>query len=241
MVEKRGKYTDALWQYYHQGRIPVIPDIKLQSPGEGDLLLGRDPIELTKALAKGGAPAFSVVTEREHFGGSLDLLADIAQGVSVPVLRKDFITTKGQLRETKEAGAHAVLLIAAMLSTADLLGLFNEALELGLEPLIETHRPEEIRQAIQLDLTFLGINNRNIIELELDDGDVSNTEKLASLVPADVFLLSESAIMTPQDVGRAIHGGAHGVLVGTAILQAKDPVDMLHRLSITRGSGFDQG
>lgn len=227
-------YTSALWSQYDTDRVPVIPDIKCQSPKEGDLLRGRDPAALAKQLVAGGARVLSVVTESEHFGGSPQLLEKIASETKVPVLRKDFIREKRHLVETVEMGASAVLLIASMLEKTQLFQLVEEALSLGLEPLVETHNEEEIQSAQQLDLTFVGINNRNIVELELDDGTVARTEKLAACAPKNAFILSESGIAMPEDVQRAISAGAHGVLVGTSILQAEDPVDMYERLNIAR-------
>lgn len=228
-------YTSALWSQYDTGRVPVIPDIKCISPKEGDLLRGRDPAALAKQLVQGGARVLSVVTEPEHFGGSPQLLENIAAETKVPVLRKDFIREKRDLIETKEIGASAVLLIAAMLEQKQLFQLIEDALSLGLEPLVETHNEEEIRSIQHLDLTFVGINNRNIVDLELDDGTVSRTEQLVSSAPKHAFILSESGIQTPEDVKRSFDAGAHGVLVGTAILQAQDPVDMYQRMNIARG------
>lgn len=228
-------YTSALWSQYDTGRVPVIPDIKCISPKEGDLLRGRDPVSLAKQLVAGGARVLSVVTESEHFGGSPQLLEKIAAETKVPVLRKDFIREKRHLIETKEIGASAVLLIAAMLEKKQLFQLIEDALSIGLEPLVETHNEEEIQSIQHLDLTFVGINNRNIVDLELDNGTVSRTEQLVSIAPKHAFILSESGIQTPEDVKRAIDAGAHGVLVGTAILQAQDPVEMYQQMNIARG------
>lgn len=218
--------TESLLYQYRTGRTPVIPDIKCKSPSEGNLLLGRDPVELAKSLETAGAPVISVVTEAVHYGGSPELLHSIAKAVSVPVLRKDFITTRKQLFESVNIGASGVLLIASMLEKKQLFTLIEESLKLGLEPLVETHYEEEIRTVNELKLTFVGINNRNIVQLETDDGNVNTTAKLAGLVRSGSFILSESAITTQQDVRRAIAAGAHGVLVGTAILRAPDPVEM---------------
>ena len=213
----------------------MIPDIKARSPQEGDLLQGRDPVKLAKALAAAGAQVFSVVTEKEHFGGSLQILQEIVQAVSQPVLRKDFINSPQQLRETADTGARAVLLIASMLAKEQLYELIEYAHILGLEPLVETHNEEEIRSLNELDLSILGINNRNIVELETDDGSVKTTEELAGLAKSGTLLISESGIASPQDVKRAAQAGAHAVLVGTAILQARDPAQMYQNLNIMRG------
>lgn len=223
--------SSALWNKYHSGKVPVITDIKCKSPGEGDLLMGRDPVAIAKSLDAAGAPVISVVTESEHYGGSPELLYKIIQAVSAPVLRKDFVNSREQLVETVEIGASGILLIASMLEKGQLAKLVEESLALGLEPLVETHNEAEIIAVSEMKLTFLGINNRNIIELETDDGNVNTTEKLAELAQKGALLVSESSIASRDDVSRAIAAGAHAVLVGTAILRAKDPVEMFKNLS----------
>jgi indole-3-glycerol phosphate synthase len=226
------KYSTALWNRYHSGKVPVIPDIKSRSPQEGDLLRGRDPAIYAKSLAAAGAPVLSVVTEPQHFGGSPELLRRITRAVPLPVLRKDFINSREQLQESVELGASAVLLIASMLERERLYQLIEDALMLGLEPLVETHSEEEIISINDLKLTMVGINNRNIVELEMDGGSVDNTERLAGLIGSDVMVVSESSISSPVDVLRAVAAGAHAVLVGTAILQAEDPVEIYGSLSV---------
>ncbi len=227
-------YSNALWSKYNSGRIPVIPDLKLRSPREGDLLQGRDPVEIARVLAAAGAPVLSVVTEPVHFGGTPQLLHRIVQATSLPVLRKDFINNTEQLLESLELGASAVLLIASMLEKEQLLKLIEEAFQLGLEPLVETHNREEIDSIKELQLSMIGINNRDIVNLEMDDGSIQTTEELMGLASPGALVISESSISTPLDVERASAAGAHAVLVGTAILQARDPVEMYQCLSISR-------
>ncbi|HHW37528.1 MAG TPA: indole-3-glycerol-phosphate synthase [Bacillales bacterium] len=229
------KCTAPLWEKFNSGMIPVIPDIKCKSPGEGDLLVRRNPVEYAKDLAEAGAPVISVVTESEHYGGSLTLLQQIAEAVPVPILRKDFIKTSEQLEESAQYGASGVLLISSILEKDQLRKLIEEALSLGLEPLVETHNEEEIDAVKDLQLSFLGINNRNILEWEMDNGTVNTTEKLAQSVSQNALVLSESSIMSREDVVRAGAAGAHAVLVGTALLKAKDPVAMYHELRVPRG------
>ena len=227
-------FSKALWNRYNAGQIPVIPDIKRRSPGEGDLLQGRNPAEFAQAMTTAGAPVLSVVTEAEHFGGSLELLQRIVRNTSVPVLRKDFINHPAQLQESVDSGASAVLLIASMLEKKQLFKLIEQSLLLGLEPLVETHSEVEVRIVNELKLTLVGINNRNILELETDDGSVNTTEKLAGFLRPGTLVVSESAIAFPADVRRASAAGAHAVLVGTAILQAENPQGKYRELSEAR-------
>lgn len=226
--------TKALWNQFHAGKIPVIPDIKCKSPGEGDLMFGRNPVDFAKSLADAGAPVISVVTEAEHFGGSLELLQQIAKQTALPILRKDFIKSREQLVESVEMGASAILLISSVLEKEQLFTLVEESLSLGLEPLVETHNEEEIMAIKDIKLSFVGVNNRNILEWEMDGGNVHTTENLAALLPKEAFLISESSIASPEDVQRAVAAGAHGVLVGTAILKAENPVEMYQNLCVPR-------
>lgn len=231
------KFSDALRKRSQAGYIPVIPDIKCISPKEGDLLKGRDPVKTAKLLVEAGAPALSVVTEEESFGGSLSLLESIAAESSVPVLRKDFIRSIADLRITKACGADAILLICAMLPFPMLQELYEQALIIGLEPLVEAQTQEELIMAAQLKVGLVGINNRNILELETDEGNVSATELLAAFKPRNAFLISESSIQTPAQAQAAIKAGADAVLVGTAVWQAEDMVAFYHALSIGRDMG----
>ena len=225
------QFSTALWDKYHSGTIPVIPDIKTRSPGAGDLLQGRDPVEIARLLESVGAPAISVVTEPEYFGGSPKLFEHVARAVSIPILRKDFINNRTQLSESVDLGASAVLLIAAMLQKNQLFKLVKEALQLGLEPLVEIHNETELAMVSELNLPLLGINNRKIVELETDDGNVTTTERLVGLVQPGTLIISESSLAGPEDVKRAIAAGTHAVLIGTALLQAADMADMFRNLS----------
>lgn len=226
-TQVRPSFAQALVAASLTDRVPVICDLKMRSPKEGLLVGARDPVALAVALAEAGAPALSVVTESGQFGGSLDLLSRVAREVSVPVLRKDFIKSRRDIEDTYNAGASAVLLIAAHLSQAELIDLHEEAHRFGLETLIEVHTREELERVTGMQLDVLGINNRDIVQLEMDSGTVANSEALAGQVPPGTVWVSESGIMTPQDVRRAVEAGATAVLVGTAILRADDPVAQL--------------
>ncbi|NLE25880.1 MAG: indole-3-glycerol-phosphate synthase [Clostridiaceae bacterium] len=216
------KFSDALIARKKAGFIPVIPDIKCTSPKEGDLLLGRDPLIMAKKLVDAGASALSVVTEHKSFGGSIELLEKIVAGTGVPVLRKDFIKSIYDLILTKDSGAQVILLICAMLPFDLLSNLYDKALRLGLEPLVEARTKDELAFASKLGAKLVGINNRNILELEKDNGTVSATGSLAAYAPKDALLISESSIKTPAEAKFAIKAGADAVLIGTAILQADD-------------------
>lgn len=216
-----------------QGRFPVISEIKIRSEKEGDLLRGRDPVELARIMASCPIAGISVVTEPEHFGGSMDLLRAVVAAASplgLPVLQKDFITTERQIEESARCGASAILLIAEMTPEQDLPRLIESARSRNLETLLEAHSLKAFRTIADLPSNLLGINNRDITMFEVDDGDVGRTEELSRLRRDDRPLVSESSIAGPGDARRAGKSGADAVLVGTAILKARDPADLLQQM-----------
>ena len=212
----------AILAAQEQRVVPVIADIKPVSPRDGDLLNSRAPAELAHTLASAGACALSVVTEPRDFGGSCAMLAEVADAVPLPVLRKDFFSAPEQVAESAAARAGAVLLIMATIPDPLAAQLYRETRRLGMEAVVEIHNREELDRALALDPTIIGINNRNILELETDPGDVRVTEELAPLVPDSITTISESSLNTPEEVRRARRAGANAVLIGTAILRAPD-------------------
>jgi len=228
------RFSAAVAAENARGFAAVIPDIKCFSPKEGDLLRGRDPVVVAKYLVSCGAPALSVVTEQDRFGGSPELFKAITQAVDVPVLRKDFITSADMLAETVELGAAAVLLICAATDENTLRGLYEKALELCLEPLVETHTAQEAAFAAGLGARLIGINNRDIMTLERDDGGPDRTAALVSGMPEGAICISESGILSPKDAKRAAAAGANAVLVGTALWLAKDMGAMYRSLRVER-------
>lgn len=224
------KYLEALRQKKAAGVIPVIPDIKCFSPKEGDLMRGRDPVAFAISMEKAGAPALSVVTQEKDFRGSMELLRRICEKVRVPILRKDFVQDAADLAATKEAGASAILLMYSCLGKEKLKALFEEALRIGLTPFVETHSREELSWAGELGASLVGINNRDILRLERDDGNVSHAASLLKYAPEDAFVVVESGLSGGRDVRRAIRSGADAVLVGTAVLKAVDEETMLHAM-----------
>ncbi|MCL2088815.1 MAG: indole-3-glycerol-phosphate synthase [Oscillospiraceae bacterium] len=192
----------------------VIIDFKPVSPKHGDLFKGRDPLEAARYLEKRGVMGLSVVTESKHFGGSLDLLRSIANAVSIPVLRKDFIKTEDDLYQTLDCGAKGVLLICA--TTNNIAALHDKALSIGLKPLVEVHTPQEMELAKKIGAKIIGINNKDITVLEKDSGGVDLTLDLIKLAPKDAFIISESGISTARDAEKLLQAGANAVLIGTA-------------------------
>jgi len=215
-----------------EGLLPVLSEIKVRSPKEGDLLRGRAPEDLAAAMATTPIAGLSVVTELIHFGGDLDVVRRVRPLVPVPILRKDFLRTEADLDETLEAGAAAVLLTVCLFDDEPLARLHAAARERGLETLVEVHDEKDAARLADLGLRpdVLGVNNRDIQIGETDDGDVGVTERLAPALPAGSLRLSESSIAGPDDARRARAAGADAVLVGTSILRAADPAEAIRAL-----------
>ena len=239
MAHRQRRFTAALAAARDAGRAPLIAEIKARSPKEGDLLAGRDPVQLARRMESAGAVCLSVVTEGSHFGGSLELLRAVESAVSLPILRKDFVTSRGDVQATREHGASCLLLIVASLPWPRLVDLHEEARRCGLETLVEVHDESELRQALTLELDLLGINNRDISRLETDDGTVANTIRLLGAVPAGVPTISESSISDPEEVRAVLAAGGLGILVGTSILKARDPEEAIRRLGLA-GEGWSR-
>lgn len=226
-----GSLAASIRARQRQGVFPVISEVKVRSPKEGDLLAGRDPAAYAREMASAGVAGISVVTEAQHFGGSFELLRAVVAAVDLPVLAKDFVTSRAQVDDLAAAGAATVLLIAANLDVAELAALIEHARARGVETLVEAHTAQEVRVVAGLDGDLLGINNRDITVLEIDDTDVSRTAQLAGLYPPGRPVISESAIACADDVRRAGAAGADAVLVGTAALRAPDTAAFLRGLT----------
>lgn len=225
------RFTESLRCCAQSGRVPVIPDFKVISPAEGPLLAGRDIIDAARKMEQAGAPVLSVVTEEKDFGGSKEFLMQIAEAVTIPILRKDFVKNRADVEETVRMGASAILLICSCMSEEQLAECYHASLELGIEPLVEAHSEEELRLAASLGAGLVGINNRDILTLERDGGTIDTTARLSAAKPKGAFLISESGIQTREDVRNALQSGADAVLVGTAIWKAEDPFGFYRELS----------
>jgi indole-3-glycerol phosphate synthase len=230
MEKRKISLSASIRKRQAQGLFPVISEIKVRSEKEGDLLRGRDPVALALEMARHPVAGISVVTEPEHFGGSMDILRAVAAAVDVPVLHKDFIVSERQMEASAACGASAILLITSMLPTDRMSGLIAAAARCGLETLVEAHTPEEIERVRHLPFDLAGINNRDITIFEVDDEDVGRTEALAGFFGKERLLISESSIRSGADIRRAAQSGADAVLVGTAILKAVSIADLLDEM-----------
>jgi indole-3-glycerol phosphate synthase len=198
------------------GRVPVVAEVKPTSPTtEGSRSI--DPAVAAERMVAGGAAAISVLTEPDHFGGSIDALRAVREAVDVPVLRKDFLLREAQI----DAGAaDLVLLIVRFVD--DLPGMVRAVRDRGMEPLVEVHTGAELAAAVDAGARVIGVNNRDLARLSVDLGTF---ERVAPDAPDDVTLLAESGIGSPADVRRMRRAGADALLIGTAAMDGATPAD----------------
>lgn len=200
-------------------RIAIIAEVKYASPSGGRAACTLPPEALAAGFAAAGAVAVSVLTEPSFFGGSAENLVRARAAVSIPVLRKDFIIDERQVSETRAMGADAVLLIARILGD-DLSRFVDAAHEVGLDALVEVRNRDEVEAALATEADLIGINNRDLGTFRVD---LSTTRRLADLVRDEGRLVvSESGILWPYDV-RSLCDCCDAFLVGSAIMNARDP------------------
>lgn len=212
---RRQRFVDAL----RAPGMQVIAECKRRSPAKGML---RDEADLSiraQAYADGGAAALSILTEEDHFKGSLAELQNVA-GAGLPRLRKDFVLDEGMVLESVEAGADAILLLAVCLPDPLLGDLRALAAELGLAVLLEVHAPDELERAIAAEPDCLGVNARDLTTFEID---LAHIEEMMPAIPDRFVRVAESGIRDAADVARVARVGADAVLVGETLMLADDP------------------
>jgi indole-3-glycerol phosphate synthase len=209
--------------------LQVIAEIKRASPSAGTLRQDFDPVAIARSFEGGGAAAVSVLTDADHFHGSLEYLRLVRGAVRLPLLRKDFTLATYHLHEARCAGADAVLLIVAILEDALLRDLIALASELQMAALVEIHDPAEGRRAIGAGARLLGINNRN---LETFVTDLAQTQIVLEHLPSreGLTVVSESGIQTAEDLRRLATLGVDAALVGEHLMRAPDPGEALGAL-----------
>ncbi|HKJ69130.1 MAG TPA: indole-3-glycerol phosphate synthase TrpC [bacterium] len=205
-------------------RIAVIAEIKRRSPSGGVLFSDLIPTEVARSYQENGAAAISVLTDQHYFGGDLRFLQDIRSVVDLPVLRKDFVISEYQVRESYAAGADAILLILEALEFEDLRELYELANGLGLHVLVESYTHESLRFLTKLQPEIAGINARNLATMDVDFQEM--IAKRTSL-PEDCIAVAESGILSPEQLTDAEQAGYNAALIGTAFMQHGTPGETL--------------
>lgn len=227
-MDSNNCFITNLLQCRVKGKMPVIAEIKVYTPKNGDLLRDRAVEAIAKCYQGSGMACLSVVTGR-WFRGSLDLLERVASTTSLPILRKDFIVSLSSIDRSKQLGASAVLLTKQLLDDTRLKQLSEYALTLGLTPFIEVSEASEL-DGLKLDQeSVLAVCNRDISTQETDDGDISKSLRLlaAARTTGAGAIVSASAIANPAEARQLLVSGFDGLLIGTGLLKAPDLGDIL--------------
>jgi indole-3-glycerol phosphate synthase len=220
-------FVGALKAKIAAGRPAVIAEIKKASPSKGVLREDFIPADIAQSYAEHGAACLSVLTDVQFFQGEVDYLKQARASCQLPVLRKDFMVEPYQIYESRAMGADCILLIAACLDDAQMKDLEVVARSLDMAVLVEVHDGGELERALKLKTPLIGINNRNLKTFEVT---LNTTLGLMAQVPADRLLVTESGILTRDDVLRMGAAGINAFLVGEAFMRAPDPGEALAAL-----------
>lgn len=207
--------------------VNLIAEVKRASPSAGLIRADFDPVDIAKAYVAGGASCISVLTDTPFFQGSLDYLRAVRAAVDIPILRKDFIVDQYQLLQARAAGADCVLLIAECLAPGELKELHEQAIELGLQTLIELFEPENVEAVVATGTKLIGINNRDLRTFKTS---LQHTLELRPSIPADRLVVGESGIRTHDDLQRLRAGNVKAVLVGESLMRQADIKEATQKL-----------
>jgi indole-3-glycerol phosphate synthase len=214
-------FAGALRGRKAHGHTALIAEVKKASPSAGVIRADFDPVQIALEYQDAGADCLSVLTDERFFQGHDKYLQAVKSAVSLPILRKDFIVDTYQIYEARLLGADAILLIAAALRLDQLKSYRELAQMLGMSVLVEVHTEAEMKNALAIGATLIGINSRDLKHFVTD---LATVEHLAPMVPSDssITLVAESGIKTVEDVARVAHAGAHAILVGETLMRSPD-------------------
>lgn len=207
--------------------VSFICECKKASPSKGLISPDFPYLDIARDYESAGASAISVLTEPKWFLGSNRYLEEIANTVSIPVLRKDFTVDPYMIYEARALGASAVLLICSILSADEIRDYITLCDSLGLSALVEAHDEEEIGTALRAGSRIIGVNNRNLRDFSVD---TENSSRLRKLVPDSVLFVSESGIKSVQDAAALRSLNVDAVLIGEALMRTGDRKGMLSEL-----------
>jgi indole-3-glycerol phosphate synthase len=209
------------------GKSAVIAEIKKASPSKGVIRADFRPAEIAASYARHGAACLSVLTDEQFFQGSAEYLKQARAACELPVLRKEFIVDEYQIWQARAMGADAILLIAAALPLGQMQAFEALAHSLGMAVLVEVHDGLELDAALQLSTPLIGVNNRNLRTFEVS---LQTTLDLLKKIPAERIVVTESGILTAEDVRLMRSNRVHAFLVGEAFMRADDPGAELSRV-----------
>ncbi len=226
ILQKRTDYRslcDALLKY----ELTIIAEIKIKSPSEGIINNSLNLIQIARDYESAGADALSILTDKKYFGGSIQVLKNIRESVSIPVLRKDFIIDKKQIIEASNAGADAFLLIADALPIDKIIELYNFGIKIGLDVLLEVHNIKYIKQIQNLQPRIIGVNSRDLSKMTTSK---EHFNKAINFLPKGLIKVAESGIKNTDDLKYILNLGYNSALIGTSLMKTNSPGKALEKL-----------
>ena len=205
----------------------VISELKKASPSKGLIREDFRPADLARELTDAGAAALSVLAEPHKFLGGEENVRIARANTDLPILFKDFVSTRYQILRARACGADAVLLIAAVLGDVEMSDLLSYARSLGMEALVETHTEDEISRAVGVGAKIIGVNCR---DLKTFHTDPSITAGLIRLIPEGVVRIAESGMRSKEDLRLLRAAGSDGFLIGEALMREPSPGAKLKEL-----------
>jgi indole-3-glycerol phosphate synthase len=209
----------------------VIAEVKKASPSKGLIRADFDPEWLARRYRAGGAAALSVLTDEPYFQGSLRNLELASAAVPLPCLRKDFVVDEYQIVEARAHRADAILLIAAALANEDMKHLADVATGFSLDILVEVHTAHELNRVLDTlgstGASAIGVNNRDLKSFEVS---LETSLALIEQIPPSVIRVTESGIVTGQDITQLRQAGFDAFLIGESLMRQPDPGTALEGL-----------
>ena len=213
-------FVASIQDKINSGQAAVIAEIKKASPSKGVIRENFNPTEIAKSYQSGGAACLSILTDRDFFQGADKYLVQAREATTLPVIRKDFFIHPYQVVEARVLGADCILLIVSALDDEQLLSLYEQATSLGMDVLIEVHDEQELHRALKIGAPMIGINNRNLRTFEVT---LQTTLSMLEQIPAQTIVVTESGILTSEDVQLMREHSVDAFLVGEAFMRQPDP------------------
>jgi indole-3-glycerol phosphate synthase len=213
--------------------VAVIAEVKRRSPSKGELVPSLDVAALARRYERAGASCMSVLTDSEHFGGSINDLQTARAATDLPVLRKDFTVDLRDVCDARLMGADCVLLIAAVLSQGELRDMLSLARDIGIDALVEVHDEREVARAVECEAALIGVNQRDLVTFDVDH---ERAVRMGSVIPEACVRVAESGIRGRDDATSLASAGYDALLVGEHLVRAADTMAALSELIVPRHS-----
>ena len=209
--------------------LAVIAEFKRRSPSKGDLNASMNPVDVARLYQAGGATCMSVLTDVDHFGGSVSDLQAARSACELPVIRKDFTVDARDVCDARIMGADCVLLIAAALSPTQLSEYLELSRHIDIDALVEVHDERELAVALDAGASLVGVNQRDLVTFSVDH---ERAVRMGSAIPDSCVKVAESGVRGRQDAVSLRAAGYHAVLVGEHLVTSADPAGAVTELCV---------